>query len=125
VNLKCDPDLALALRDQYDQVQPGYHINKKHWNTVEIGSGIPDAEPCKMIDHSYELIVGPAKKDARKITTLAPDAKPRVIARRRFAIGALRVRHAEKCPARQSARVRVLRPFPLARAVIVDLTARE
>ncbi len=56
-NLKCDPDLALELRDRYEQVRPGYHMNKKHWNTVEIDSGIPDAELHKMIDHSYELVV--------------------------------------------------------------------
>jgi predicted DNA-binding protein (MmcQ/YjbR family) len=56
-NLKCDPDLALELRDRYEQVRPGYHMNKKHWNTVEIGGGIPDAELRKMIDHSYELVV--------------------------------------------------------------------
>jgi predicted DNA-binding protein (MmcQ/YjbR family) len=56
-NLKCDPDLALELRDRYEQVRPGYHMNKKHWNTVEIDSGIPDAELCKMIDHSYELVL--------------------------------------------------------------------
>ena len=43
-NLKCDPDLALELRDRYEQVEPGYHMNKKHWNTIEIESGIPDAE---------------------------------------------------------------------------------
>src|SRR3984893_16008253 len=56
-NLKCDPDLALELRDRYEQVRPGYHMNKKHWNTVEIDSGIPDAELGKMIDHSYDLVV--------------------------------------------------------------------
>jgi predicted DNA-binding protein (MmcQ/YjbR family) len=56
-NLKCDPDLALELRDRYEQVRPGYHMNKKHWNTVEIDSGIPDVELRKMIDHSYELVV--------------------------------------------------------------------
>ena len=68
VNLKCDPDLALALRGQYDQVQPGYHVNKKHWNTVEIDSGIPDAELHKMIDHSYELVVqGLPKKTREKL----------------------------------------------------------
>jgi predicted DNA-binding protein (MmcQ/YjbR family) len=55
-NLKCDPDLALELRDRYEQVRPGYHMNKKHWNTVEIDSGIPDAELRKMIAHSYELV---------------------------------------------------------------------
>jgi predicted DNA-binding protein (MmcQ/YjbR family) len=56
VNLKCDPDLALELRDRYEQVTPGYHMNKKHWNTVEIESGIPIGELRKMIDHSYELV---------------------------------------------------------------------
>jgi predicted DNA-binding protein (MmcQ/YjbR family) len=56
-NLKCDPDLALELRDRYEQVRPGYHMNKKHWNTINIETGIPDAEIRKMIDHSYELVV--------------------------------------------------------------------
>jgi len=56
VNLKCEPDLALDLRDRYQQVTPGYHMNKKHWNTVEIESGIPITELRKMIDHSYELV---------------------------------------------------------------------
>ena len=54
-NLKCDPDLALQLRDRYEEVRPGYHMNKKHWNTVEI-EGVPDAELRKMIDHSYDLV---------------------------------------------------------------------
>ena len=57
VNLKCDPDLALDLRDRYEQVRPVYHMNKKHWNTVEIVCGIPDAELRKMIDHSYDLVM--------------------------------------------------------------------
>jgi predicted DNA-binding protein (MmcQ/YjbR family) len=56
-NLKCDPDLALELRDRYEQVRPGYHMNKKHWNTVEIEGGIPETELRKMIDHSYDLVV--------------------------------------------------------------------
>jgi predicted DNA-binding protein (MmcQ/YjbR family) len=51
VNLKCDPDLALDLRDRYEQVRPGYHMN-----TVEIDTGIPDAELRKMFDHSHELV---------------------------------------------------------------------
>src|SRR5207253_11378956 len=63
-NLKCDPDLALELRDRYEQVRPGYHMNKKHWNTVELDSGIPDTELRKMIDHSYELV---AQKLPRKM----------------------------------------------------------
>jgi len=57
VNLKCDPDRALELRDRYEQVRPGYHMNKKHWNTVEIDSGLPETELRKMVDHSYELVV--------------------------------------------------------------------
>src|SRR5215468_11179595 len=56
-NLKCDPDLALELRDCYEQVRPGYHMNKRHWNTVDIESGIPVVELRRMIDHSYELII--------------------------------------------------------------------
>lgn len=64
-NLKCDPDLALELRDRYEQVTPGYHMNKKHWNTIEIESGIPDAELRKMIDHSYDLVAKRLRKPRR------------------------------------------------------------
>jgi predicted DNA-binding protein (MmcQ/YjbR family) len=67
VNLKCDPDLALELRDRYEQVRPGYHMNKKHWNTVEIEGGIPDAEVRKMIDHSYELVSKSLPKPRAKV----------------------------------------------------------
>jgi len=67
VNLKCDPDLALDLRDRYEQVGPGYHMNKKHWNTVEIESGIPDIELRKMIDHSYKLVIERLPKPRAKI----------------------------------------------------------
>src|SRR5258707_9615717 len=65
-NLKCDPDLALELRDRYEQVRPGYHMNKKHWNTVDIEGGIPDAELRKMIDHSYDLVVNTLPKSTAK-----------------------------------------------------------
>jgi predicted DNA-binding protein (MmcQ/YjbR family) len=67
VNLKCDPDLALDLRDRYEQVRAGYHMNKKHWNTVEIESGIPDIELQKMIDHSYKLVIERLPKSRAKI----------------------------------------------------------
>jgi predicted DNA-binding protein (MmcQ/YjbR family) len=73
VNLKCDPDLALDLRDRYEQVRPGYHMNKKHWNSVEIEAGIPDREIQKMIDHSYKLVI---ERSAR------PKAKVRARSRR-------------------------------------------
>ena len=57
VNLKCDPDLALELRARFPAVQPGYHQNKRHWNTVTLDGSIDDDEVLEMIDHSYELIV--------------------------------------------------------------------
>jgi predicted DNA-binding protein (MmcQ/YjbR family) len=66
VNLKCDPDLALELRDRYEQVTPGYHMNKKHWNSVEIEGRIPDPELRKMIDHSYDLVAKGLRKPRAK-----------------------------------------------------------
>lgn len=71
VNLKCDPNLALELRDRYEEVRPGYHMNKRHWNTVEIDSEIPDAELRRMIDHSYKLVVGKltTKRESRSRRT--------------------------------------------------------
>ena len=67
VNLKCDPDQALELRDRYDEVTPGYHMNKKHWNTVGIEGGIPDSELRKMIDHSYDLVAKRLPKPRAKV----------------------------------------------------------
>ena len=65
-NLKCDPDLALELRDRYEQVLPGYHMNKKHWNTVVLDGVIPEKEIRKMIDHSYDLVVQSLPKAKQK-----------------------------------------------------------
>jgi predicted DNA-binding protein (MmcQ/YjbR family) len=56
VNLKCDPGLALELREKYSAVTPGYHMNKKHWNTVILDGSVPDKEVFKWIDHSYDLV---------------------------------------------------------------------
>ncbi len=57
MNLKCDPDQALALRDIFPAVLPGYHMNKKHWNTVCLDGSIPLGELQRMMDHSYALVV--------------------------------------------------------------------
>ena len=62
VNLKCDPERALDLRDRYEEVQPGYHMNKKHWNTVELSGRILETELRGMIDHSYELVAARLRK---------------------------------------------------------------
>jgi predicted DNA-binding protein (MmcQ/YjbR family) len=56
INLKCDPALAIELRERYSSVIPGYHMNKKHWNTVLIDGTIPDNEIFTWIDHSYDLV---------------------------------------------------------------------
>lgn len=56
INLKCDPSFALELREKYSSVTPGYHMNKKHWNTVYLNGTIPDREIKKWIDHSYDLV---------------------------------------------------------------------
>ena len=66
VNLKCDPELAVELREQFDSVRPGYHMNKRHWNTVIIDSSIRESDLKKWIDHSYDLIVKSLPKTARQ-----------------------------------------------------------
>lgn len=55
INLKCDPSLAIELRERYTSVTPGYHMNKKHWNTIFCDGTVPDKEIFSWIDHSYEL----------------------------------------------------------------------
>jgi predicted DNA-binding protein (MmcQ/YjbR family) len=61
LNLKCDPAYALELRERYSSVTPGYHMNKKHWNTVMLDGTVPDKEIFSWIDHSYELVAGKQK----------------------------------------------------------------
>lgn len=56
VNLKCDPEKAIELREQYTFVLPGYHMNKKHWNTILLAGSVPDQLIKTWIDESYELI---------------------------------------------------------------------
>jgi len=63
INLKCDPEKAIELREMYASVQPGYHMSKKHWNTIYVDGSISDKLICEWIDDSYNLIVAslPAK----------------------------------------------------------------
>lgn len=71
INLKCDPERAIELRETYDAVQPGYHMNKKHWNTVEMDGSIGDKLIKEWIDHSYELVVkGLPKKDQQVLKAI-------------------------------------------------------
>jgi predicted DNA-binding protein (MmcQ/YjbR family) len=56
MNLKCDPELAVELREKYDTIIPGYHMNKKHWNTVFVKGAYSGKELFSWIDHSYDLV---------------------------------------------------------------------
>lgn len=57
INLKCNPERAISLREEYQAIIPGFHMNKKHWNTVKIDGSIPDTLIYELIDHSYHLVV--------------------------------------------------------------------
>jgi predicted DNA-binding protein (MmcQ/YjbR family) len=65
MNLKCDPVKAEFLRARYPAVRPGYHMNKRHWNTVVLDGSIPDAEIRSLIDDSYTLVVAGLPKSRR------------------------------------------------------------
>ena len=56
INVKCRPELAVTLRERYPAVQPGYHMNKKHWNTIVLDGTVPDDELAELIQLSYELV---------------------------------------------------------------------
>lgn len=66
INLKCDPALAIDLRERYEAVQPGYHMNKKYWNTIIIDGSIPSPEILGMIDHSFNEVLKGLPKTVRK-----------------------------------------------------------
>jgi predicted DNA-binding protein (MmcQ/YjbR family) len=65
VNLKCDPDLAVQLRQAFPAVTAAYHMNKKHWNTVLLDGSVPEDEVRAMIEDSYRLVVKGLKKEDR------------------------------------------------------------
>lgn len=66
MNLKCDPDKAIELREKYTAVKPGYHMNKKHWNTVYVDASVSDELLISWIDDSYKLVVDKLTK-AKKV----------------------------------------------------------
>lgn len=65
VNLKCDPEYATELRDQYDDIIAGWHMNKNHWNTIFFENGLSSKFLISLIDHSYDLVVSKLKKADR------------------------------------------------------------
>lgn len=68
INLKCDPEEAVLLRERFDCVVPGYHMNKKHWNTIVLDGSVSDKLIYEWIDHSYEQVVkGLPKKQQQEL----------------------------------------------------------
>lgn len=65
VNLKCDPERAIELRERYEDVQPGYHMNKQHWNTIVSDGSVPAKLLLELADHSYDLIRASLPKKLR------------------------------------------------------------
>ncbi len=65
LNLKCDPDRAVILRDEHESIIPGYHMNKRHWNTLVLDGSLPTKLVCDLIDHSYDLVVASLPKSLR------------------------------------------------------------
>jgi predicted DNA-binding protein (MmcQ/YjbR family) len=57
VSLKCDPGLAADLRSGYAGIAPGYHLDKRHWNTVTLDGSVPEEEVLELVDHSYDLVL--------------------------------------------------------------------
>jgi predicted DNA-binding protein (MmcQ/YjbR family) len=66
VNLKVDPEMAIEQRERYEGVKPGYHMNKKHWNTIRIGLDVPDNLIYEWTENSYQLVVKGLSKTLKK-----------------------------------------------------------
>ncbi|MGB1237717.1 MAG: MmcQ/YjbR family DNA-binding protein [Pseudomonadales bacterium] len=75
INLKCDPEQALMLRDIFPAVIPGYHMNKRHWNTLVLDGSIPAGEVQRMLEHSYSLVVKGLTKVQRTALELSYSAQ--------------------------------------------------
>jgi predicted DNA-binding protein (MmcQ/YjbR family) len=76
VSVKCEPELALSLRDSYPAIRPGYHLNKRHWNTITIDGSLPDQLVRDMIEDSYDLVVSALPKRVRNQLGWAPERDP-------------------------------------------------
>ena len=73
INIKCDPEKAMDLRERYSSVTPGYHMNKTHWNTVILDGSVTNKEMLKWIDESYDLVLEGLKKSDRVRLNLNSD----------------------------------------------------
>jgi len=66
INLKCDPSRAIELRDEHKAIKPGWHMNKKHWNTVVLDGSLPPKLVRELVEHSYQLVVAALSKKAQE-----------------------------------------------------------
>jgi predicted DNA-binding protein (MmcQ/YjbR family) len=73
VSVKCEPELAVELRNTYREIRPGYHLNKRHWNTVALDGGLPDQLVRDLVEDSYDLVVSALSKRVREQLGWAPD----------------------------------------------------
>ena len=69
INLKCDPERAVQLREEFDAIKPGYHMNKKHWNTIDVDGSVSNKLLKELTDHSYDLVVSGLPKKVREELT--------------------------------------------------------
>ena len=74
VSAKCEPELALQLRDTYTAIRPGYHLNKRHWNTITLDGSLSDQLVRELIADSYDLVVSALPKRTREELGWAPEA---------------------------------------------------
>jgi predicted DNA-binding protein (MmcQ/YjbR family) len=74
VSVKCEPELAVALRTSYDAIRPGYHLNKRHWNTITIGGRLEDHLVRDLIEDSYDLVVSALPARVREQLGWAPES---------------------------------------------------
>jgi predicted DNA-binding protein (MmcQ/YjbR family) len=74
VSAKCEPDLAVQLRDSYSAIRPGYHLNKRHWNTITLDGSLSDQVVRDLIEDSYDLVVSALPKRTREQLGWSPEA---------------------------------------------------
>jgi len=78
VSAKCEPELALQLRDTYSAIRPGYHLNKRHWNTITLDGSLPDRLVRDLVEDSYDLVVSALPRRVREELGWTPGADPAV-----------------------------------------------
>ncbi len=84
INLKCDPEMAVQLREQYNAVQPGYHMDKKHWNTIRMQNNIPDLVLKQWIDQSYYLVYAKLTRAQKLAISVQDEPPPGIFLNRNF-----------------------------------------